>query len=68
MAKRKNAAAVALVKRRWAKTTKAERSETARDLNKARWANVDPAARKAAASAAAKARWAKRRAEKEAEE
>jgi hypothetical protein len=38
--KRKNAAAAALVKRRWAKTTAAERKAVGRALAKARWERV----------------------------
>lgn len=41
--KKKNAAAVALIRRRWAKTPKAGRSEAARKAARARWDRVKKA-------------------------
>lgn len=63
MAKRKNAAAVELAKRRMTAMTEEERKDIARlgglKGGPARWAGTTEEERKAAASAAAKARWAK---------
>ena len=56
----KDKAAAALVRKRWNKTTKAERARIARDLNEARNEALTSARRSEIARRAAQARWQKK--------
>lgn len=57
---KKDPAAVALVKKRWAKTTAEERTEIARHAGKGRLKTMTKKERKESARKAAQARWGKK--------